>query len=331
MDFTDDNLIEFPGPKPEEEKGPEEAPVLELSEEHSAPPENHPWREELNEKLKQYRARRENQAAEDTLGNDAADLELRFPAQAPTPAPIPEEAFGLLDEKIKKETSPGKKILDETFDLQKGATADPQEPAAAPPPPASFQLPDSVKRIKAQRETYRRPELFQRPLLFEAPPTPRRAASEQETSSLPHPAANTWERFLAGFADIWILAFSGAVLASPALGLAYKKHWPLHPDPKSIILISFALILLAIAYLFFFSAFNGKTVGMSWRRLTLINFGGQTPTRKEIGLRTLGYLVSAGSLLLGFIWVFFDVDALAWHDRISRTYPVSAHSLTPKS
>jgi len=34
----------------------------------------------------------------------------------------------------------------------------------------------------------------------------------------------------------------------------------------------------------------------------------------------VGYVLSAGTLFLGFLWVLWDEDALSWHDRLSRTY-----------
>jgi len=37
-------------------------------------------------------------------------------------------------------------------------------------------------------------------------------------------------------------------------------------------------------------------------------------------LRAAGYLLSAGTLFLGFLWALWDEDGLTWHDRLSRTY-----------
>jgi hypothetical protein len=37
-------------------------------------------------------------------------------------------------------------------------------------------------------------------------------------------------------------------------------------------------------------------------------------------LRAVGYLLSAGTCFLGFLWVFWDEDGLTWHDRMSNTY-----------
>jgi uncharacterized RDD family membrane protein YckC len=37
-------------------------------------------------------------------------------------------------------------------------------------------------------------------------------------------------------------------------------------------------------------------------------------------LRSAGYVISAGTLFLGYFWAWWDEDALTWHDRLSRTY-----------
>jgi hypothetical protein len=37
-------------------------------------------------------------------------------------------------------------------------------------------------------------------------------------------------------------------------------------------------------------------------------------------LRSVGYMLSAGTLFLGFLWACWDEDGLTWHDRLSRTY-----------
>ena len=45
--------------------------------------------------------------------------------------------------------------------------------------------------------------------------------------------------------------------------------------------------------------------------------------------RSFGYLVSAGTLLFGFLAALWDEDHLTWHDRISQTYLTSADEPPP--
>jgi len=50
------------------------------------------------------------------------------------------------------------------------------------------------------------------------------------------------------------------------------------------------------------------------------SFSGENPTSRQYFVRALGYILSAGTLFLGFLWAIWDEDALTWHDRLSRTY-----------
>ena len=75
-----------------------------------------------------------------------------------------------------------------------------------------------------------------------------------------------------------------------------------------------------MAYQYVFLLYGARTPGMVFARLSLSTFQGTAPNRRERILRLLGIAVSCSSLMLGFIWAFFDDDTLCWHDRISRTY-----------
>jgi uncharacterized RDD family membrane protein YckC len=75
-----------------------------------------------------------------------------------------------------------------------------------------------------------------------------------------------------------------------------------------------------VQYFGLFTIFGGTTPGMMTRGLQIINFSGETPTPRQLFLRTVGYLLSAGSFFLGFLWAMWDEDELTWHDRLSHTY-----------
>lgn len=73
-------------------------------------------------------------------------------------------------------------------------------------------------------------------------------------------------------------------------------------------------------YFTLFTFFGGATPGMMWRGLHLTRFdGGEIQVRDRIW-RSLGYLISAATLMLGFMWALWDEDRLCWHDRISHTH-----------
>jgi uncharacterized RDD family membrane protein YckC len=64
---------------------------------------------------------------------------------------------------------------------------------------------------------------------------------------------------------------------------------------------------------------GGQTLGMrTWRIKLVRNDGG--PITWTIALKRYAYaVVSLVCLGLGFLWVLYDRDKLAWHDRWSGT------------
>ncbi len=84
-------------------------------------------------------------------------------------------------------------------------------------------------------------------------------------------------------------------------------------------ILSASAYLLYAQYCFLFVGLGGGTPGMRWVGLDISNFAGEPATRRELLWRGFGYLVSGGSLFLGFLWSLMDEDRLTWHDRISQT------------
>ena len=61
--------------------------------------------------------------------------------------------------------------------------------------------------------------------------------------------------------------------------------------------------------------------GMRWTNLVLINFDGQSPTRKQRLARTASGWLSLAAGCLGLVWALVDEETLTWHDHISKTFP----------
>lgn len=82
----------------------------------------------------------------------------------------------------------------------------------------------------------------------------------------------------------------------------------------------FRSYLLAVSAVFF-AAFwrRGETLGMRAWRLRVVGPDGQPPRWGRALLRWAAALVSWAACGLGFLWVLFDRDRLAWHDRWSGT------------
>ena len=77
--------------------------------------------------------------------------------------------------------------------------------------------------------------------------------------------------------------------------------------------------LLYAQYVALFTYFARATPGMSLRGLRVVSLDGLEPSPHQLLWRSFGYLVSAGTMMLGFVWALWDEDALSWHDRISQT------------
>lgn len=84
------------------------------------------------------------------------------------------------------------------------------------------------------------------------------------------------------------------------------------------------LFLLYAQYFTLFTFFNGSTPGMHLLGLRVVSFDGSAPSPAQLLWRSFGYLLSAGTLLLGFLWALWDEDRLTWQDRISQTYVTHA-------
>ncbi len=64
---------------------------------------------------------------------------------------------------------------------------------------------------------------------------------------------------------------------------------------------------------------GGQTLGMKAWRLKVVRNDGQPLNFKDALLRYFAAILSWAALGLGFIWILFDKQGLAWHDRISNT------------
>lgn len=91
--------------------------------------------------------------------------------------------------------------------------------------------------------------------------------------------------------------------------------------PGLLVKTLYQLYLLAICF-FYFAGFwvrGGQTLGLrTWRMKLVRNDGG--PITWTIASKRFAYAwLSLLSLGLGFLWVIYDRDKLAWHDRLAGT------------
>ncbi len=134
------------------------------------------------------------------------------------------------------------------------------------------------------------------------------------------PAATIEERRIAAAIDGACLLFAfGAFLA---LFSAVGGVFTVSKLSGAVCLATFAIVYLQ--YFAIFTIFGGTTPGMMLRNLQVVSFTGEPPSPRQMMLRSAGYVLSAGTMFLGFLWSMWDEDTLTWHDRISRTYLHSA-------
>ncbi|MGA7794744.1 MAG: RDD family protein [Candidatus Acidiferrales bacterium] len=133
------------------------------------------------------------------------------------------------------------------------------------------------------------------------------------------------ERRRAAIVDVGLLLFSyGGMLA---LFTVLGGHIGFNKVDLSVAVATLALFYAQ--YFALFTVFGGSTPGMMLRGLRVVSFDGGIPTSRQMAWRSFGYLISAGTCFLGFVWALWDEDQLCWQDRISQTYLTPAEKIAP--
>jgi uncharacterized RDD family membrane protein YckC len=161
-------------------------------------------------------------------------------------------------------------------------------------------------------------------LLIDVSSPPQEDSTDSEVNSDPLPAidngfyasASLEDRKKALLIDAACLAFAyGAFLA---LFGSLGGHFTLSKLSATVCFFTFAFVY--VQYFGLFTVFGGSTPGMMASGIQVASFTGDSPSPRQYLLRALGYLLSAGTCFLGFLWVLWDEDGLTWHDRMSNTY-----------
>jgi uncharacterized RDD family membrane protein YckC len=147
----------------------------------------------------------------------------------------------------------------------------------------------------------------------------RQASSQSHDRTAPeslYVVASLPERRRAALLDTVLLLFSyGGMLA---LFTALGGHLGFNKIDAAV--TGATLALFYAQYFALFTFFGGSTPGMMLRGIRVVGFDGRVPTSRQMAWRSFGYLISAGTFFLGFLWALWDDDHLCWHDRISQTY-----------
>jgi len=158
----------------------------------------------------------------------------------------------------------------------------------------------------------------------EVEPGSEAQAQPEQTMPQPglYPVASIDDRRLAGLVDLGCLlfAYGGFLMLFGSLG----GQFTLSKLTAVVYATTFAIVYLQ--YFALFTIFGGTTPGMMLRNLQVTSFSGEPPTPRQMLLRSMGYMLSAGTFFLGFLWSMWDEDQLTWHDRLSRTYLSAAQT-----
>jgi uncharacterized RDD family membrane protein YckC len=123
-------------------------------------------------------------------------------------------------------------------------------------------------------------------------------------------------RAIAGAMDLGVALLATGVFT----GIVYQIEQVTLTPEEAVRVIGAAFALNLSCYLFCFLLYAGRTAGMSWLGLSVLNLDGQPPARSQRRNRAFGTLLSLAALGVGFIWAAADEQGLTWHDRMSRTF-----------
>lgn len=248
------------------------------------------WREELNRKLAGYRERREGGQGE--LFDDDETTELA----APPPPPRPKAKLPPIREARQS-------------DLPAPKREPPTERSILPPPPAATAWKTEARSVRPAAPI-KPPIVDQRePLLEPAKPAEPRRDPRERAAPIPL-------RLVAGLMDLAVVA--AALGAFVSVCAAFKGEILAGEDGIKLIALTFVLLLAF--YWIFYLRFLGRTAGMTWLGLRVLNFDGEPPDEAQRRARAFGTVLSAAALGIGFAWAAADEGRLTWHDRISKTF-----------
>jgi uncharacterized RDD family membrane protein YckC len=142
------------------------------------------------------------------------------------------------------------------------------------------------------------------------------AVAPADHIELPFQAVYLSQRLYAGLIDCAIVAAAAVVFAA----VSYKMLPKLTLTKPVLLAAAAVLVLLWSVYQYVFAMYGGATPGMRMLRLRLRTFQGGNLSWRHRRSRVIGLYFSTASLMMGLFWALVDVDALCWHDRISRTY-----------
>jgi len=128
--------------------------------------------------------------------------------------------------------------------------------------------------------------------------------------------ASLIRRLLAIFYDLLLLL--GVLFAVSACAVALNKGEAVdHP--------AYYLVLIATTFVFFggFWTNGGQTLGMRTWKIKIVADNAKKVTWKHAAIRFCAAALALIPVGIGLLWMLFDSERLAWHDRLSATRLIS--------
>lgn len=173
---------------------------------------------------------------------------------------------------------------------------------------------NAVPRVRREAPRYEQPRLdFEIAEGTRTLPTSVRAAIYCNA-----PVALASYRVMAAITDTTI-GIAGTLVAAVPFFVA--GHGLDLSKPATLVSLGLATFLICVLYKVLFCFGNADTLGMRSTRLRLVTFRGHRPTRRDRFIRLAGGLVTVASLGVGALWALLDEERIAWHDKMSSTFP----------
>jgi uncharacterized RDD family membrane protein YckC len=159
-------------------------------------------------------------------------------------------------------------------------------------------------------------------------PAPNNPVAPQSITAMPHqlPSAGPIPRLAALAYDSFLIF--GLMVVPLMILTGLRQHQiglqtggvvhelpPIAPRP---VMLAYMFCVIAGFYYYFWRR-NGQTLGMQAWRLRLDSSSGGRPSFRQCLGRLLVGAVSLLCVGLGYWWIWFDRERLAWHDRASNT------------
>jgi len=128
-----------------------------------------------------------------------------------------------------------------------------------------------------------------------------------------------WRRSLGDFIDGIILVIAFAFI-NAALNGVTGMHYAV--DIILNILGIILNILIFPTYMIWYQVGMGATPGYQILGMEIVAINGTNVTVKQIVIRLISSIFSALVFSIGYIWVAFDANKQAWHDKVAGTYVI---------